>query len=102
MHSLGRFESYYGPYDPTTATATATATGTSEVWVVWRWRSRQNGDYDFMSKNTDTLADTIVVLYVSKRFLKNAFQTKLWHYDLAIFGVGYEINSENPLSLWVM
>ena len=31
----------------------------------------------------------------------NAFQTKLWHYDLAIFGVGYEINSENPLSLRV-
>ena len=22
----------------------------------------------------------------------NAFQTKLWYYDLAIFGVGYEIN----------
>ena len=29
----------------------------------------------------------------------NAFQTKLWHYDLAIFGESYEINSENPLSL---
>ena len=29
----------------------------------------------------------------------NEFQTKMWHYDLAIFGVGYEINSENPLSL---
>ena len=31
----------------------------------------------------------------------NAFQTKLWHYDLAIFGESHEVNSENPISLRV-
>ena len=39
-------------------------------FVVWRWRSRQNWDHDFMGKNANTLANTIVVLYVNKRFLK--------------------------------
>ena len=43
-------------------------------------------------------------VFASKRAIcrtYNAFQTKLWRYDLAIFGESYKVNSEKPVSLGV-
>jgi len=36
---------------------------------------------------------------LSNKKMVNAIQTKLWRYDLAIFGESHVINSEHPPSL---